>query len=61
MVRDIDWQQVAFVGFSLANDYWTKLPAVLRLPEVQYWNGERDFRRRRLQGPDLRHEGGPLR
>lgn len=41
MIKQVDWRQVAFVGMSLLLEQFP-----LHLPQIQYWNGERELRRK---------------
>lgn len=40
--KQIDWQMFSFVGLTLMGEYLN----TIHFPQVYYWNGHRDYRRR---------------
>ncbi len=37
ILKQIDWQMISFVGFSLASEYLSHI----YLPRIEYWNWEK--------------------
>ncbi|WP_438447674.1 hypothetical protein [Gorillibacterium sp. sgz5001074] len=45
-MKEFDWQLAAFVGASVVQEMLH-----FRLPQIQYWNGMRDYEKRRRDQP----------